>query len=162
MTEIAGQLIPVASALAGVTLTLLSNAWLERSKWRRLRTSERDDRTLASFTDLLQTTTDIARTLRQTAEQLDSGQQVNVQAVGITIDELIGQVRRQGTAARLVGPRSTFDLITTLERQVAQIHAAITSAGQSADGTALVEPARQLMRTRDNIIDHLRSIEGLP
>ncbi|MEU6816626.1 hypothetical protein [Streptomyces sp. NPDC046860] len=162
MTDIAGQLIPVASALAGVALTLLGNVYVERSKWRQTQRSEQRARALQSLTDLLQAITDIARTLRQTAEQLGEGRDLDMQGVADRLDELIGQVRRQGTVARLVGPRSGFGLITTLEGQVAPIYRLVSEVGRSGDGAALVEPARQLMKTRDAFIDHLRSADGMP
>ncbi|MEV7381868.1 hypothetical protein [Streptomyces lydicus] len=161
MTDIAGQLIPVASALAGVALTLLGNVYLERSKWRQTQRSERRARSLESFADLLQAITDIARTLRQTAEQIDEGRDVDMQGVADRIDDLIGQVRRQGTVARIVGPRSTFSLITALEGQIAPIYRLVAEVGRSSNGAALVEPARQLMKTRDAFIDHLRSADGM-
>ncbi|MGA5319802.1 hypothetical protein ACPCIU_05110 [Streptomyces seoulensis] len=161
MTDIAGQLIPVASALSGVALTLLGNAHLERSKWRQTQRSEQRARALESLADLLRAVTDIARTLRQTAEQIDEGRDVDVQGVSDRIDDLIGHVRRQGTVARIVGPRSTFSLITTLEGQIAPIYRLVAEVGRSGDGAALVEPARQLMKTRDAFIDHLRSVEGM-
>jgi hypothetical protein len=161
MADISAQVIPVASALAGVVLTLLGNVYVERGKWQRTRRSEQEARSLASFTDLLRATTDIARTLRQTAEQLEEGRDVDLHGVANVIDDLIGEVRRQGTVARLVGPRSCFDLITTLERQLATIYRLIVEVGRSGEGTALVEPARQLMKTRDAFIDHLRRADGL-
>jgi hypothetical protein len=153
--------IPVASALTGVALTLVGNAYLERGKWRRSRRSEQEARSLQSFTDLLQATTDIARTMRQTAEQLEEGRDVDMYEVAKVIDDLIGEVRRQGTVVRLVGPRAAFGLVATLEGQIAPIYRLIVEVGRSGEGAALVEPARQLMKTRDAFIDHLRSAEGL-
>ncbi|MFD6970057.1 hypothetical protein [Streptomyces sp. NPDC059979] len=161
MTDIAGQLIPVASALAGVALTLLGNMYLERSRWRQAQQTEQRARSLESLAELLQAITDIARTLRQTAEQIDEGRDVDTQAVADRINDLIGQVRRQGTIARIVGPRNTFSLITTLEGQIAPIYRLVAEVGRSGNGAALVEPARQLMKTRDAFIDHLRSADGM-
>ncbi|MGW3340701.1 hypothetical protein ACWDCL_24865 [Streptomyces sp. NPDC001009] len=111
--------------------------------------------------DLLQAVTDIARTLRQTAEQIGEGRDVDMQGVADRIDDLIGQVRRQGTVARIVGPRSTFNLITTLEGQIAPIYRLVAEVGRSGNGVDLVEPARQLMKTRDAFIDLLRSDDGM-
>ncbi|MGW6821397.1 hypothetical protein [Streptomyces sp. NPDC055005] len=157
----AGQLIPVASALAGVALTLVGNMFLERSKWRQSQRSERRARSLTSLTELLQAITDIARTLRQTAEQIDEGRDVDVQAVSDRVDDLIGLVRRQGTVARIVGPRSTLSLITILEGQIAPIYRLVAEAGRLGNGAALVEPARQLMKTRDAFVDHLRTADEM-
>ncbi|MFC9156377.1 hypothetical protein ACFTT0_15515 [Streptomyces bauhiniae] len=123
--------------------------------------SEQRAHALTSLTDLLQAVTDIARTLRQTAEQLGEGRDVDLPGVADRIDDLIGQVRRQGTVARIVGPRSAFSLITALEGQVAPLYRLVSEVGRSGDGAALVEPARQLMRTRDAFIDHLRSADGM-
>ncbi|WP_240528909.1 hypothetical protein [Streptomyces humi] len=139
----------------------MGNAYLERDKWRRSRHSEQEARSIQSFTDLLQATTDIARTLRQTAEQLEEGRDVDVHEVAEVVDDLIGQVRRQATVVRLVGPRTAFDLVTTLEGQISPIYRLIVEAERSGEATVLVEPARQLMKTRDALIDHLRSTEGL-
>ncbi len=147
----------MASALAGVALTLLGNVYLEHNKWRQTQRNEQRVRSLESLTDLLQVATDIARTLRQTAEQIDEGQNVDMRAVADRIDDLIGQLRRQGTVARIVGPRSAFSLIATLERQIAPIYRLVAEAGRLGDGSALVEPAQRLMETRDALIDHLRS-----
>lgn len=161
VADISGQLIPVVSALAGVALTLLGNALLERSKWRQSQRSEQRVRSLESFTELLQAVTDIARTLRQTAEQIDEGRDVDMQAVADRIDDLVGQVRRQGTVARIVGPRSAFTLITSLEGQIAPVYRLVAEAARSGNGAALVEPARRLMKTRDAFVDHLRSVDGM-
>lgn len=161
MVEIATQVIPVASALAGVALTLAGNMYLERSKWRRARHTEQEVRSIQSYTDLLQAATDIARTLRQTAEQLHEGREIDMQDVVAVVDGHIGQVRRQGTVVRLVGPRSAFDLVKSLEDQVAPIYQLLAEVARSRDGSALVEPARGLMRTRDAISDHLRRAAGL-
>jgi hypothetical protein len=161
VADIAGQVVPVASALAAVALTLVGNAYLERSRWQRARHTEQEARSIQSFTDLLQGATDIARTLRQTAEQLEEGRDVDMREVATVIDGLIGQVRRQGTVVRLVGPRSAIGLITTLEGQIAPIYRLIVEVERSHEGSALVETARQLMKTRDRFVDHLRSADGL-
>ncbi|MGX5186163.1 hypothetical protein ACWKT5_26075 [Streptomyces avermitilis] len=161
MADLATQVLPVASALAGVALTLAGNMYLERSKWRRSRHTEQEARSLQAYADLLQGATDIARTLRQAAEQLEEGHNVDMQAIAAVIDDHIGQLRRQGTIVRLVGPRSAFDLVKGLENQVALIYRPLIEVGRSGDGSALVEPARRLMRTRDEITDHLRMAGGL-
>lgn len=85
-----------------------------------------------------------------------------MRGVADQMDDLIGQVRRQGTVARIVGPRSTYGLIATLEGQIAPIYRLVSEAGRLGDGAALVEPARQLMKTRDAFIDHLRRVDGMP
>ncbi|MFE6911173.1 hypothetical protein [Streptomyces erythrochromogenes] len=161
MADISGQLIPVVSALAGVALTLLGNVLLERSKWRQSQRSEQRVRSLESLTELLQAITDIARTLRQTAEQIDEGRDVDMKAVADRVDDLIGQARRQGTVARIVGPHSTLGLITSLEGQIAPIYRLVAEAGRLGNGAALIEPARQLMKTRDAFVDHLRRGYGM-
>ncbi|WP_234321308.1 MULTISPECIES: hypothetical protein [Streptomyces] len=161
MADIANQVIPVASALTGVALTLAGNMYLERNKWRRARHTEQEARALQSYTDLLQAATDIARTLRQTAERLDEGRDVDVHEVVAVVDGHIGQVRRLGTVARLVGPRSAFALVKSLEDQVAPLYRLLAEVERSRDGSALVEPARRLMKTRDAITDHLRRAGGL-
>lgn len=161
MADLATQVVPVASALAGVALTLAGNMYLERSKWRQTRHTEQQARSLQAYADLLQGATDIARTLRQTAEQLDERRSVDMPAIVAAIDDQIGQLRRQGTIVRLMGPRSTFDLVSLLEDEVAPIYRLLTEAGRSGDGSPLVEPARRLMRIRDEITDHLRKAEGL-
>ncbi|MFE1832838.1 hypothetical protein [Streptomyces sviceus] len=161
MAELATQIVPVASALAGVTLTLVGNFYLERSKWHRIRSTEQEARSLQSYADLLQAVTDIARTLRQTVEHLDEGQSVDMQEVASALEDHIGQLRRQSTMARLVGPRSAFDLVRSLEDQVEPIYRLLSEVARSGESSALVAPARQLLQTRDEITDHLREAEGL-
>ncbi|MEU7551861.1 hypothetical protein AB0B01_05750 [Streptomyces sp. NPDC044571] len=161
MADITTQVVPVASALAAVAPTLAGNMYVERSKWRRARYAEQEARSLQSYTDLLQAAADIARTLRQTAEHLDEGREVDMQEVVTVVDGHIGHVRRQGTVVRLVGPRSAFDLVKSLEDQVAPLYRLLAEVARSRDGSALVEPARRLMRSRDAITDHLREIGGL-
>ncbi|WKX71388.1 hypothetical protein [Streptomyces sp. XD-27] len=127
----------------------------------RDRHAEQEARSLQSYADLLQAATDIARTLRQTAEQLDEGREVDMHEVVAVVDGHIGQVRRQGTVVRLVGPRRAFDLVTSLEDQVAPVYRLLAEVARSRDGSVLVEPARRLMRSRDAITDHLRETGGL-
>ncbi|MEH0420038.1 hypothetical protein [Streptomyces sp. B21-083] len=134
---------------------------MERSKWQRTRHTDQEARSLQAYADLLQAVTDIARTLRQTAEQFGAGQSVEVQQVVAAIDGHIAQVRRQGTMVRLVGPRSAFGLVKSLEDQIAPLYGLLVEVARSGDGSALVEPARRLMRTRDEITDHLREAGGL-
>ncbi|MEU8928720.1 hypothetical protein AB0D30_02390 [Streptomyces sp. NPDC048409] len=161
MADLATQVVPVASALAGVALTLAGNLYLERSRWQRTRHTDQEARSLQAYADLLQAVTDIARTLRQTAEQFGEGHSVEMQDVVTAIDGHIARVRRQGTMVRLVGPRSAFDLVKSLEDQIAPLYRLLVEVSRTGDGSALVEPARRLMRTRDEITDHLRSADGL-
>ncbi|MDX3548828.1 hypothetical protein PV729_25715 [Streptomyces europaeiscabiei] len=161
MADLATQVLPVASALAGVALTLVGNVYLERGKWQRTRHTDQEARSLQAYADLLQAVTDIARTLRQTAEQFGEGHSAEMQEVVTAIDNHIAQVRRHGTMVRLVGPRSAFGLVKSLEDQIAPLYRLLVAVERSGDGTPLVEPARRLMRTRDEITDHLRRASGL-
>jgi hypothetical protein len=149
-------LVPAGAALAGVALTFAGNAWLEHQKWRRTQAGEQQVRTLGAFADFLQSVTDIARTLRQSAERLASRGDLDLDTLADRVDELIGQARRQGTMVRLVGPPTAFPLIKQVEDVLATLHDAIKSI-RGADNTAvLVDPARELMKLRDELIAHLR------
>ncbi|MEV0480666.1 hypothetical protein AB0I69_08605 [Streptomyces sp. NPDC050508] len=161
MAELATQIVPVASALAGVAVSLIGNIYLERGKWQRTRSAEQEALALQSYADLLQAVTDIARTLRQTAEHLDEGNSVDMLEVAAVLEDLIGQLRRQSTMTRLVGPRNAFHMVRSLEEQVEPIYRLLSEVARSGESFALVAPARRLLRTRDEIIDHLREAGGL-
>jgi hypothetical protein len=77
------------------------------------------------------------------------------------VDELIGQTRRFATVARLVGPRSTFPVITEIETELAPIYQILADIDTPDQGATLVAPARRLMKLRDNIINDLRLDTGL-
>ena len=70
---------------------------------------------VGAFADFLQSVTDIARTLRQSAERLAARSDLDLDALADGVDELIGQARRQGAMVRLVGPSMTFPLIKQVE-----------------------------------------------
>jgi hypothetical protein len=125
VANLATQLVPVGAALAGVALTFTGNAWLEHQKWRHSEAGERQARALAAFADFLQSVTDIARTLRQSAERMTSRGDLDLDVLAERVDELIGQARRQGTMARLVGSSTTFPMIKRVEEVLAPLYHAI-------------------------------------
>lgn len=156
MADALSQLLPAATALAGVALTFSSGAWLDSRRWRRDIAAEQRGRSLRVFTDLLQCTTDVARLLRQSAEKMVTDGNVDLHAVGDDVGDLIGQARRHATVARLVGPSSADDLITQLEDALAPVHYDLDQAVRTGNGVPLAEPARALMRLRDELVAHLR------
>lgn len=158
MADLVTQLVPVGAALAGVALTFAGNAWLEHRKWHRTQAGEQQARTLGASADFLQSITDIARTLRQSAERLASRGDLDLDLDTLAggIDELIGQARRQGTMMRLVGPSTAFSLIKQIEDALAPLHHDIKSIHGADDEEILVKPARKLMKLRDELIAQLR------
>lgn len=170
MSDVWSQALPAVTALAGVTVTFGGTLTVERQKWRRTRRSQLVDRALEVFGDLLQATTDIARTIRQAAEQIHHRSLTDFERVTYDVDELIGQARKLGTMARFVGPPDAVNLLDDLERVMAPLYELIVETGQAVDynepatlarSDDLVEAAEALMRQRDSIIAHLRDPAGL-
>jgi hypothetical protein len=127
VADLVTLLVPVGAALAGVALTFAGNAWLEYQRWRRTQAGEQQVRILGAFADFLQSVTDIARTLRRSAERLASRGHLDLDALADGVDALIGQARRQGTMVRLMGPSTAFPLIKQVEDVLATLDDAIKS-----------------------------------
>jgi hypothetical protein len=157
MADVMSQLLPVGAALAGVALTFAGNAWLERQKWRRTRSDGRQDRTLQAFADLLQSTTDIARTLRQLEDRVTAGVSIDLDLTSDRVDELIGEARRYATVARLVGPTAAFPAIDEIEQNLAPLHQLVKDITAPGDGQTLRPPARKLMQLGQLLLQSLRS-----
>jgi hypothetical protein len=94
--------------------------------------------------------------LRQTSERVVAGKDFNLDVVADRIDELIGHARRNGTVARLAGPATTHPLISEIERNLAPLYEIIQGIESPSDGEKLVDPARRLMKLRDDLVAHLQ------
>jgi hypothetical protein len=58
--------------------------------------------------------------------------------------------------ARLVGSSTAFPVIKRVEEVLAPLHHAIKGIRGADDAAILVDPARELMKVRDELIAHLR------
>jgi hypothetical protein len=169
MSDLWGQILPAITALSGVAMTFSGTMLVEQQKWRRSRRVDLAIRALDVFTDLLRSLNDVAWTLLEASEQIQTGS-TSIEALIKTIGDQITAVRQALTIARLIGPTSAFPYVDELEKQLTALRPLITDIGRtiSAEENAaatrsheLVEAAQALMRLRDSVVSHLRRPEAL-
>jgi hypothetical protein len=170
MADVLSQVLPVVSALAGGGLALVGTALADRRNFRRSREAEQEARLVDAFSKYLEALTELGRVMRTAAERLEPGQVDGVSVVADaaalieTINELVGQVRRQGAIARLVAPRSAVQLVIDVESELAPLQPSLLTAlgAGGIEPALLVEAAKRLLTLRDALVDKVRYIQRLP
>lgn len=108
------------------------------------------------FADLVQTVTELARTLRTIAEQLEDGSVRGFIKPVSVVDDLVGQTRKNAAMARLVGSAEAVALVIEVERALVPLHALTVSAAKAKKGESLHRAGQQLFTLRDALVEDVR------
>lgn len=151
----------MVSALAGVGLTLAGTALADKRKAKHERQRVGEDRIFQVGADLSRALTELARTLRTTAEQLDELASSAVDQFVTRINDLVGQTRSHSALMRIIAAPQVVAKVCEIESALAPLQTLAASATRSGDDTALVESATVLIGLRDNLIGEVRSAAGI-
>ena len=170
MSDVLSQVLPAASALAGGGLAFAGTLFVERRKFQRDRRVAQESRLLDVFSKVVESVTELGRVLRTVAEQIAQGRHgggssdVDRGALIKEINGLVGQVRRVGAMARLVGPTTAMPLMVEIEQELVPLQGILLDASVDLgiDPAALIESARRLLALRDRVVEQVRTIHQLP